>query len=226
VSRSLVVGLVMLVVATALTACGDAGRGDPSRVATTTRAPPSTAEQSDQVRAQRALIRLADMPHEWSEQAGNVTQLNCGRFQPFTGSTALVRSRRLTLEHSGVQERIGLYSSVAAARRALQRLDSRRAATCLRRELRRHVSEEAEAPAGPAELVRAERLGPAANARRYMSTSVGPFGKVVGYIDAVHERVGRALVALVFVSSADPLDEALYEHAVAVVSRRAHSAVD
>jgi hypothetical protein len=227
VSRALVIGLVMLAVATAIAACGDAGGADPRTVATPTaaRAPPSATE-TDRTRARNALIRLADMPHEWSEQAGNVTRLDCGRFHPFAGSTAIVRSPRLTLEHTGVQERIVLFRSDAAARRALRRLDSRRAAACLRRELRRHVSAEAEAPAGPAELARAERLGPAANARRYVSSSVGPFGKVVGQIDAVHERVGRAVVALVLVSSFDPLDEAVYEHVVTVVSRRAHRAVD
>ncbi|MGN6189699.1 MAG: hypothetical protein ACTHOE_12445 [Conexibacter sp.] len=220
----------MLVLATAVGGCGNAGSR--SAGGTTATAPASATKPSTQARppprpandvarAEAALIRLADMPsREWSQQSGNVTRLHCGSFEPFAGARALVRSRRLTQDHAGVQERIALYRSPAAAAHALRRLDSRIAANCLRHELRRHVSEESGAPAGPAELVRAEPLGPTANARRYTSTSVSQYGKVVGYIDAVHARVGRALAALVIVSGPAPPDEALYNRVVALVTRR------
>ncbi len=227
-TRSLgIVLLVLLVAVTALAACGDAGEGDAAgTVAATTRtqaqprprAPPPPA--SDLARARQALIRLADLPGGWREQSGTVTRLNCGDFEPFAGASAIVRSRRLTQESEGVQERIALYSSPAAAARALRRLDSPRAADCLRRELRRRVSEESDGPAGPAELVRGERLGPTSNARRYTSTGVGNYGKVVGYIDAVHARVGRALAALVVVAGPTPPDEELYNRIVAVATQR------
>jgi hypothetical protein len=225
VTRSLRVVLVLLVVTTAVAACGNAGDGDDgATVATTTSSQPQTrpaAPSADDVAwAKQALVRLTDLPQGWSEQRGNVTRLNCGSFEPFRGSSALVRSPRLTLEHAGVQERIALYRTVAAARRALARLDSDRAADCLRRELRRHVSEEAGAPAGPAKLVRVDRLGRTAHATRYMSTSVSNYGKVIGYIDAVHALQGRAVAALVFVTGPARPNEELYDDVVAVVMRR------
>jgi len=216
VSRSLLVGLAMLVATTACAACGDARDGGAGRGTVTAREAPAT----DLARARRALIRRADMPRAWITERGAITRLHCGRFQPFRGSTVLLASARITHEEVGVQERIGLYPTVGAAARALRRLDSRRAVACLRRELRRHVSDEAGSPAGPARLARAERLGPHAHARRYASRSVGPYGEVVGYIDDVHERVGRTVVALVLVSSFSPFDEALYERVVSLASRR------
>lgn len=228
--RSLGLVLVMLIAVTAVVACGDAGddadRGDSvSAPASTppprTRPAPPPPPTTDVARAKAALVRLADMPDDmWSEQRGVVTRLECGGFEPFAGASAIVRSPRLSQEHSGVQQRIALYRSAAAARRALRRLDSDRAASCLRRELRRHVTRESGGPAGPARLVRAERLGPTSNARRYTSTSVSNYGKVVGYIDAVHARVGRALAALVIVSGPTPPGEALYEQVVSTVTRR------
>ncbi|HEX7291555.1 MAG TPA: hypothetical protein VF250_10560 [Conexibacter sp.] len=226
--RSLGLLVAMVVVSTALAACGDTGDGDgrgAAAVAATTRTspqtrPPEAPPLDDVARAERALVRLADLPDGWSEQAGHVTRLRCGGFEPFAGASAIVRSRRLTQEHSGVQERIALYRSPAAAARALRRLDSSTAVRCLRQELRRRVSEEAGGPARPAEVMRAERLGPTSNARRYISEGVGNYGKFVGYIDAVHARVGRALAALVVVSGPGPPDEALYERVVALVTRR------
>jgi hypothetical protein len=223
-TRSLGVVLVTLVVATAVAACGNAGDGGDARTAAATttgrlpRAPKPPV--NDVARAERALVSLADMPQGWSEQTGNVTRLHCGGFEPFRGSSALVRSRRLTLDHAGVQERIALYPTVAAARRALARLDSDRAAACLRRELRRHVSEEASAPAGPAKLARIDRLGPRAHATRYISTSVNQYGKVIGYIDAVHALQGRVLAALVFVTGPARPDEELYNDVVGLALRR------
>jgi hypothetical protein len=221
-TRSLGVVLVTVVVATAAAACGGAGDEASRTVATAARtqpaAPPPPA--SDLARAKDALVRIADMPHGWEQQNGNVTRIRCGSFEPFAGASALVRSRRLARDHAGVQERIALFRSEAAARRALRRLDSRTAAGCLRRELRRHVTEEANGPAGPAELVRGERLGPASHAWRYVSTAVSNYGKVVGYIDAVHARVGRSIAALVIVSGPAPPDEALYDRVVALVTRR------
>jgi hypothetical protein len=225
VQRLLGLSVAMVVVAAALAACGDASDRDGGGAATAaaptrTTTPAAALPRGDVARAEHALVRLADLPGGWSEQAGNVTRLRCGGFDPFLGASALVRSRRLTQENTGVQERIALYRSPAAAARALRRLDSSAAARCLRQELRRHVSEEAEGPAGPANLVRAERLGPAANARRYTSEGIAEYGKFVGYIDAVHARVGRALAALVVVSGPTPPDEALYDRIVAVVTRR------
>jgi hypothetical protein len=226
-TRSLRVVLVTLILATALAACGNAGdggdRSDARTAAATTSTPPQripTPPANDVTRAKRALVSLADMPQEWSEQAGNVTRLRCGSFEPFRGSSALVRSQRLTLDHAGVQERIALYPTASAARRALARLDSDRATECLRRELRRHVSEEAGAPAGPATLVRVDRLGPRAHATRYTSTSINQYGKVIGYIDAVHTLQGRALGALVFVTGPARPDEELYDDVVGLVLRR------
>ena len=232
--RSLGLVLVMLVVGTTAVACGDAGDDGSSSDAGTVAAPASTPPATrpapppppttDVARAKAALVRLSDMPaNMWSEQPGVVTRLNCGGFDPFAGASAIVRSPRLSREHGGVQERIALYRSPAAAARALRRLDSNRAASCLRRELRRHVTRESGGPSGPAELVRAERLGPTSNARRYTSTGVGNYGKVVGYIDAIHARVGRALAALVIVSGPTPPEEALYEHVVSTVTRRLHT---
>lgn len=232
VRRTLGLMSVALLVAAALAGCGsarDAGgsgtvatartRPSSTRPATTTPARTAAGEH-DVARARDALVRLADLPDGWTEQAGAVTRLHCGSFEPFGRTSALVRSLRLTQEHAGVQERIALYPTAADARRALRRLDSRTAAGCLRRELRRHVSKESGGPAGPAQLVRAEPLGPGAQARRYVSTSVSSYGKVVGYIDAVHIRVGRALGALVLVTGPSPPDEKLYERVVAVVTRR------
>jgi hypothetical protein len=226
--RSLGIVLVVLVAATAQAACGDAGDdGDAGgTVAATTRTQaqprprPPAPPANDVARARRGLVSVADLPEGWSEQSGTVTRLNCGDFEPFAGATVLVRSRRLTAGNEGVQQRIALYRSPAAAARALRRLDSRPAAECLRRELRRRVSQESDGPAGPAQLVRAERLGPSSNARRYTSTSVGNYGKVVGYIDAVHARVGRALAALVVVSGPTPPNEDLYNRVVAIARRR------
>ena len=230
-TRSLRVVLVVLIVAATVVGCGNAGGDDDSgTVAATTRTSPQPARiprapVNDVTRAERALVSLADMPQGWSEQTGNVTRLHCGSFEPFRGATALVRSRRLTREHAGVQERIALYPTLAAARRALARLDSDRAAACLRHELRRHVSEEAGAPAGPANLVRVDHLGPRAHATRYISTSVNQYGKVIGYIDAVHALHGRALAALVFVTGPARPDEELYDDVVALVLKRLRTAL-
>src|SRR5215218_5638808 len=181
----------MLLVATMVAACGDAGEdGAGGAVATTTRTDTTAArvseDASDVALAKRALVRLSDVPSGWSEDGGTVTRLQCGTLRPFRGASALARSTRLTHEHAGVQELDDVYTTAAAARAALRRLDSRTAAVCLRRELQRHVSEEAGGPATPARLVRMERLGPQATARRYISSSVSSFGKVIGYIDAVH----------------------------------------
>lgn len=219
--------LVMLVVATMLAACGSDDDG--GAAAATARARPQTRpavspSANDVARAKRALVRLPDFPDGWSETGGSIRSIDCGGFQPFRGANTLVRSRRLTLEEAGVQERIAIYPTAVAARRALARLDSRRAARCLRRELRRRVSDEAGGPAGPAELVRFDRLGPAAHATRYVSTSVSSYGKVVGFIDAVHVREGHAVAALVFVSGPMPLDQALYDDVVAIVLRRLRTA--
>jgi hypothetical protein len=222
--------LVMLLVATAVAACGGAGGdGAGSTAATTTRPRPSVARVSENVSdvtlATRALVRLADLPEGWIEDRGTVTRLQCGALQPFRGASALVRSKRLTHDHFGVQERVAVYATVAAARDALRRLDSRTAAGCLRRELRRHVSEEAGGPASPATLVREERLGPTASARRYISSSVSSYGKVIGYIDAVHVRIGRALAALVFVSGPAPPEVDLYEHVAQLAPKRLQTAL-
>jgi len=221
---------VLIVVAMPLAACGDAGDADDAATAVATtraearRAPPA-APVDDVARAESALVRLTDFPEGWSEQSGTVTRLRCGSFEPWAGASALVRSRRLTQDHAGVQERIALYPTEAAARTALRRLDSRTAADCLRRELRRHVSEESGGPATPARLVRLDRLGPHAHAKRYLSISVSNYGKVVGYIDAVHQRVGRTVAALVFVTGPAAPDEALYDRVVALVSRRLQTAL-
>lgn len=229
VSRSMGVVLVLLLVAIAVAACGGAGRegGVGTTAATTTaRAPPARTDTSaaagtgDVALAERSLVRLADLPEGWSEGRGTVTRLQCGRLQPFSGASALVRSKRLTHDHYGVQERVAVYPDEAAARAALRRLDSRIAAGCLRRELRRHVSDEAGGPASPARLVRAERMGPNSTTRRYISISVSSYGKVIGYIDAVHVRMGRALAALVFVSGPTPPEVPLYERIVQIAPRR------
>lgn len=231
VTRSMGAVLVALLVATALAACGDTrdsagGRTTAAARTTATQpaAPPASedadADASDVVLARRALVRLSDMPQSWGQDRGTVTRLHCGRLQVFRGATALVRSNRLTLEHAGVQERIAIYPNAAAALRALRRLDSPTAVRCLQRELRRHVSEESGGPAGPADLVREESLGPAASARRYVSVSVSSYGKVVGYIDAVHQRLGRVVAALVLVAGPTPPDEELYDDVVGLVSRR------
>lgn len=223
--RGLGVVLVVLVAATALVACGSAddrgsGRAGTATASSSPQARPPPAATDDVTAARGALVRLADLPKPWTVQGGNVTRLRCGGFDPFAGADALVSSRRLVFEGEGVQERIALYRSAAAAARALRRLDSRTAANCLRHELRRHVSAEAGGPSGPARLVRAERLGPTSHAKRYTSIAVGTYGKVAGFIDAVHARVGRALLALVLVSSPQPPEEALYERVVAVVTHR------
>ncbi|HKG03496.1 MAG TPA: hypothetical protein VKB03_09960 [Conexibacter sp.] len=225
-SRSIGVVLVMLLVAMAVAACGSAGDDGAGRtVATTTArtqpAPTDTSETASDVEtAKRSLVRLADLPDGWSASGGTVTRLQCGTLQPFRGADALVRSKRLTYDHYGVQERVAIFPDEAAARAALRRLDSRIAAGCLRRELRRHVSEEAGGPASPARLVRAERMGPNSTTRRYISISVSSYGKVIGYIDAVHVRMGRALGALVFVSGPAPPEVPLYERIVEIAPRR------
>jgi hypothetical protein len=219
--------LVLLLVAMAVAACGGAGDdGAGTTVARTTTArtqpaPSGTSEAaSDVTLATRSLVRLTDLPDGWSEDGGTVTRLQCGTLQPFRGASALVRSKRLTHDHYGVQERVAVYPNSAAARAALRRLDSRTAADCLRRELRRHVSEEAGGPASPARLVRAERMGQNSTTRRYISVSVSSYGKVIGYIDAVHVRMGRALAALVFVSGPTPPEVPLYERIVQIAPRR------
>lgn len=213
----------MLLVAIGVAACGDAGDGGgganpPAAAATRTEQP--AAEMGDVARAERALVSLVDVPEGWSEDDGTVTKLRCGSFDAYEGASAVVRSRRFTHDRSGVQERIALYPDDAAAVRGLRRLDSPTAAACLRSEVRRRVSQEAGGPASPAKLVRIDRLGPSAHARRYVSESVSSYGKVIGYIDAVHMRVGRAVAALVFVDGPAPPDEALYDEIVDVVSRR------
>jgi len=226
VSRSIGVVLVLLRVAAAVAACG--GARDDSAGTTAAATPPRTqpapsgtdVATSDVTIAERSLVRLADLPDGWSESGGTVTRLQCGTLQPFRGASALVRSKRLTYQHYGVQERVAVYPDQAAARAALRRLDSRIAAGCLRRELQRHVSEEAGGPASPARLVRAERTGPTATTRRYISVSVSSYGKVIGYIDAVHVRIGRALAALVFVSGPAPPEVPLYERIVQIAPRR------
>ena len=228
-TRSLGVVLVMLLVATSVAACGDArDGGDGSAVATTgapQRAPPRSRQSaSDVTLAKRALVRITDFPESWREESGTATKLRCA-LDPYEGATAFVRSRRLTFERSNVQEQVALYATEAAARRALRRLDSRAATGCLRREMRRRMSEESGGPAGPAELVRAERLGPQAHARRYVSTSVSSYGRVDGCVDAVHIRVGRALAAVAFVSRPGPPDEALYSRVVALVSDRLQTTI-
>jgi hypothetical protein len=223
VARSIGLILAMLFVAIGVAACGDAGDGSggtSSPAAAATRTQPPAADVNDVTRAKRALVSLVDVPKGWREDDGTVTRLRCGSFDPYESATAVMRSKRLTHARSGVQERIALYADDAAARRGLTRLDSPTAAACLRREVRRRVSEEAGGPATPAELVRVDRLGPAAHARRYVSSSISSYGKVVGYIDAVHLRVGRAVGALVFVSGPTPPDESLYDDVVDAVSRR------
>lgn len=228
-SRSMGVALVLLLVAMAVAACGGAGEDGagttvaaPATTTPRTQPAPSSANAatSDVALAERSLVRLADLPDGWSESGGTVTRLQCGTLQPFRGASALVRSKRLTYQHYGVQERVAVYATSAGARDALRRLDSRQAADCLRRELRRHVSEEAGGPASPARLVRAERMGSSSTTRRYISVSVSSYGKVIGYIDAVHVRMGRALAALVFVSGPSPPDVALYERIVQIAPRR------
>jgi hypothetical protein len=227
VSRSIGVVLAMLLVATAVVACGgtsDDGGGTTTAATATARTQPApsgtSAAGGDAALAERSLVRLADLPDGWSESGGTVTKLQCGTLQPFRGASALVRSKRLTHDHYGVQERVAVYPTTAAARAALRRLDSPTAADCLRRELRRHVSDEAGGPASPARLVRAERMGPSSTTRRYISISVSSYGKVIGYIDAVHVRLGRALAALVFVSGPAPPEVALYERIVQIAPRR------
>jgi len=180
---------------------------------------------SDIALAKSALVRRADLPGGWGVDSGTVTRLNCGTLQPFRGASALVRSKRMTQDHAGVQERVAIYPDVASARQALRRLDSSAAAACLRRELQRRVSEEAGGPASPARLVRADRLGPTATARRYISSSVSSYGKVIGYIDAVHVRIGRALGALVFVSGPAPPEVELYDHIVQIAPSRLQAVI-
>jgi len=219
-TRSLAVVLMMLVVATTVAACGGAGDGDDSSTvaATTSTTPPP--HMTDVARAKRALVSLADMPEGWREEEGNVTRLHCGGFKPFRGSSVLVTSLRLTQERVGLQERIALYPTAAAARRALARLDSKRGTECVRGELRRHVSEEAGALAEPAKLLRLDRLGPQAHAARYTSKSPSQYGIVSGYIDVVHARHGRALAALGLVTGPARIDEELYDHVVKLVLQR------
>ena len=218
--------MAFVVAASAMVACGNVDDGSRGDRAAVVRAPPSPSpRRDDAARAREALIRRPDMPKSWREQSGNVARLHCGTFDPFAGASAVVRSLRLTGGHAGVQERIALYRSAAAAAHALRGLDSARSVNCLRRELRRHVTAESGSPASPATLVREEPLGPTAHAKRYTSWSVGNFGRVVGFIDVVHARVGRALAALVVVSDSIPLDERLYDQIVALVRRRLHSAV-
>jgi hypothetical protein len=219
VTRSL--GFVIVVLLLALAACGDAG--DRGTAATTRTRAVARPPASDEARAERALIRLADFPRVWRAERGTLVKIRCGTLKPYDGSIVLLTTRRLTRDHIGVQQRIAVFPSVAGARTGLQRLDSRAAAGCLRRELQRYVSTEAGGPATPPQLARFDRIGPNAQARRYISTAISSFGKVFGSIDAVHVRVGRALVALTLVSGPSPPEAELYDHVVHLVLRRLHA---
>jgi len=214
------VGLVALAVALPLAACGSAGERPVGAAAARTAPAPAPAT-GDTARAKRALIRLSDLGRGWHAQAGKVRRLHCTDVEPFAGATALVRSPRLIRGRLGTQERIAIFRSTGAARHALRRLDTPAASRCLRREVRRHASEEAGGPAGPARLVRSDRLGPASQAARYVSTTVGVYGRVATVIDAVHVRVGRAIAAILVVSGGPaPLEASGYEQLRALATRR------
>lgn len=218
-TRSL--GFVIVVLLVALAACGDADdRGTAATTRTRAAAPPPA---SNEARAEHALIRLTDFPREWRAERGTLVRIRCGTLNPYDGATVLLTTRRLTRDHVGVQERIAVFPSVAAARAGLRRLDSRVAAGCLRRELQRYVSAEAGGPASAPQLARFDHIGPNAQARRYISTAISSFGRVFGSIDAVHVRANRALVALMVVSGPAPPEAELYDRVVHLVLRRLHA---
>jgi hypothetical protein len=219
------ISIALVALATGSAGCGEdrTTAADPEPPATsattaTTATPPDGL--SDRALARRALLRLTDFPAGWVEQRQAVPDVRCGGVDPFGGATAVVGSGRMAHEDTGVQQTVSVFRTAAASRRAYALINSPEAMRCLRRDARQRVAIEAGGPAQPLELARIESLGRWGVAKRFSAQAAGPVGKVSGYIDVVHLRVGRGLAALVIVAGLQPLPDDLYARLEQTVEER------
>jgi len=178
----------------------------------------SPADMSDRARARAALVRRADFRSKEnsnvSARSTAIPRFRCVR-NPFRGARVVVSSPRVRLGHTtGLQERIAVFADAATMGRSSRRLSAPASIACFRREVRREMSSEAEGPASPVRLLRAERIGRSGSARRYTGSAISAAGIVHTYIDDIQVKVGRSLGILVMVSRERPPDEDLYERAV------------
>jgi len=220
--------LGVLAAAAVVSACGSdraasthARTGPAAR--TTRSAPPARRATGDRGLAVAALVHLEDLPRGWGRQAPDRGEPRC-RSNPFGGARAHTSSDRFVLHNTSFQESVAVFGSTAASRRALKRLDAPRSIACLRRTMRDRVTEQAEAPASPPELMRQEALGGDGLAMRFQALAPSQVGVVSGVIDALHLRVGRGVGALAIVSGPTTVTEAEYEAIVAIFERRLHGA--
>jgi len=172
----------------------------------------------------RTLVRLDDLPSGWEEQRASGSILRCGSVRPFRAARRIVSSQRFQRENYGVQETVAVFRTAAASRAAMARLNARTATECLRRHVRRSMSEQLEAQASRPELVRIDSLDGGGRASRFTATTYTQAGPFQGYVDAVHLRVGRSVAALLLVAGPEPLSEELYDDVVAVAERRLRDA--
>jgi hypothetical protein len=165
--------------------------------------------------AARALVRLSDMPGGWTAKRVSVPDFCCREAaDPFAGARAVATSPRLLRGDNSLQATVGLFATTAAGRRAFARSNARPALACLRRNARQRMSDEAGSLATPLELLRLEETERWERAMRYAASADGPIGAIDGYIEVVHRRAGRALGAVVIVSTPTPIDDDVYERVV------------
>lgn len=218
--RASIIGVA--VVLACLAGCG--GEHATSSSSTST-APAQTSRQDDgpqsgdQALVQRALITADDLSAPWREESEKAPELGCSA-RPFRRARARAATNRLELDDTEIQLSVASFGTLAASREGFARLNGSRALACLRRNVRRRMTERGEGEASRPVLIRGEDLGGWGTAFRYSATVPSQLGLVDGLIDAVHARVGRGVGALVVVASPRPLDIEDYEDVLAALKRR------
>jgi hypothetical protein len=228
--RRVVSFVSLLATVSVLAGCGEnhatsagSGRVAPATTATHPAAHPHP-RLSDRALAGGALVRVADLAPGWRRFGAAIPDLRCSS-RPFQAAHAGATTERLTLENTSIQERVEVFSSVAASRKAFARLNDPVSIACLRRTAYVRMSEQTEGPPTRPQLARTESLGSSGRAIRFTATAPSQIGVVHGVIDAVHVRVGRGVGALAIVSGPTIVSEEAYEAVVAAFQRRLRAAL-
>jgi hypothetical protein len=226
-----VVSIVVVLALLAGTGCGGAAhRADPAAAqprrasGPAPQARPALARpRDDRALAAAALLAPGDL-RGWSPHPAAAPDLRCAS-RPFRTARAKATSDRFVREETVVQESVAVFRTTAASRRAFARLNSPASMGCLKRNVRRRMSEHVEGVVSRPQVVRVDASGPTIHAIRFASTAESQIGTVHGVIDAVHVRVGRGIGALLVVSGPALVTDEGYDAIVAAFRRRLDGAL-
>lgn len=195
-------GAAMLALAAVCAGCGIAG--------TAARAPPPP------IGARAALIRIEDLPAGWVD-GGPIDRVRCPAANPWRRARIHVTTRRFLRDNSLIQQSIGVFRDVAAAREMLEVLASAPAQRCFFRALAHELSASVNgAIVRDPKFIREDDTLPETVAKRTEMVMEKGLGPTPVFIDELRTHAGRAVAVTVAVQAGEPIGESVYK---TIVSR-------